>query len=132
MTQENVDVLNRMADAVRRRDIALLFELTDPRVEWRAFMAELGEGGVYRGHEGMQQYLSDLDDAWEVWEPEIDQSIPIGELVLSLGRIRYRGRGSGIETESAAGWLTKVQQGRVIYMRVVQDPEQVLEDAWRQ
>jgi hypothetical protein len=76
--------------------------------------------------------VRDLDDAWEVWEPGVDQSVAVGELVLSLGRIRYRGRGSGIETESAVGWLFKVQQGRVVYVRGVQDPEQVLEAAWRQ
>jgi ketosteroid isomerase-like protein len=132
MSQENVELINRLADAVSRRDIALLLELTDPQVEWRPFTAELREGGVYRGHDDLQQYVRDLDDAWEVWEPRVDQSVAVGDLVLSLGRIRYRGRGSGIETESAVGWLMKVQQGRVIYVRSVLDPEQVLEDAWRQ
>jgi ketosteroid isomerase-like protein len=132
VSQENVEVINRLADAVSRRDIALLLKLTDPQVEWRPFSAALQEGEVYRGHDGVHQYVRDLDDAWEVWEPKVDQSVAIGDLVLSLGRLRYRGRGSGIETEPAVGWLFKLQEGRVVYVRSVQDPEQVLEDAWRQ
>lgn len=127
-----MEVINRLADTVRRRDLALLLELSDPQVEWRSFSAELREGGVYRGHDGLQQYVRDLDDAWEVWEPEVDQSVAVGELVLSVGRVRYGGRGSGIEGEAAVGYLFKVQQERVVYVRAVQDPEQVLEDAWRQ
>ena len=54
MSQENVEPIGEMIEAVARQDVARLVELTDPDIEWRSFLAELGD--VYRGHAGIKQY----------------------------------------------------------------------------
>jgi ketosteroid isomerase-like protein len=89
--------------------------------------AELGQGGVYQGHDGTRQYLSDLDDAWEIVRADVDDGIGIGEVAILIGRIHYRGKASGIETESAAGWMLKFRQGKVVCFRAFREPEQALE-----
>ena len=74
MSQENVALVGELIAAVERQDLSRLIELTDPDVEWHSFMAELGEGGVYHGHDGMRRYVSDLSDAWEFLSTDVDDT----------------------------------------------------------
>jgi ketosteroid isomerase-like protein len=113
--------------AVAQRDIDTLLELTDPEVEWRSFFAMLGEGGEYHGHDGMRQYVSDLTEAWETLRPEIDDLVGVGDVVLGVGSIHYRGKGSGVESGSRAGWLFKFRDGRILRFHAFRDPEAALE-----
>jgi ketosteroid isomerase-like protein len=64
MSRENVELAGQVMDALGRRDLSRLIAFADPEVEWRSFFAELGEGGVYRGHDGTRRYMSDLNEAW--------------------------------------------------------------------
>ena len=127
MSQENVALVGELIAAVERQDLSRLVELTDPDVEWHSFMAELGEGGVYHGHDGMRRYVSDLSDAWEFLSTDVDDTLAVGAVVLVVGQLHYRGKGSGVETRSPAGYLVKFRQGRVVYMRAFRDPEHALE-----
>jgi ketosteroid isomerase-like protein len=61
VTQQNVELVRELVDAIARQDVSRLIELTDPEVEWHSLFAALGEGGVYRGqrrdapiHDGSQ------------------------------------------------------------------------------
>jgi ketosteroid isomerase-like protein len=127
MSRENVEIAHRLADAVARQDVSLLIELTDPQVEWHSFVAQLQEGGVYRGHDGLRQYMKDLGEAFEVLQLTIDDTLAIGAVVLIVGRLRYRGKGSGVENESLAGYMLKVRRGKVLLLRTFREPEEVLE-----
>jgi ketosteroid isomerase-like protein len=126
MSQENLRLAGELVDAVARQDLPRLIELTDPEVEWQSFMAHLGQHGAYRGHDGMRQYVRDIGDAWEFLHAELDQAISVGEVVLLVGQLRYRGRGSGAETTSAAGYVVRFREGRVVLMRALRDPERAL------
>jgi hypothetical protein len=50
----------------------------------------------------------------------------VGDVVVVVGRIHYRGRGSGVETESPAGWLLEFRAGKLRYWRAFREPEQAL------
>ena len=126
MSQENVEIVRAAIDAVARQDLTRLIELADPEVEWHSFLAQLGEGGVYRGHDGLRQYVEDLRDAWEFLRTDVDDFLAVGAVVVVVGRLRYRGKGSGVETESAAGYVTRFRDGRLVYMRAFRDPEEAL------
>jgi 3-oxoadipate enol-lactonase len=125
MSQENLELVREAMEAVARQDLARLIELTDPDVEWHSFLAQLGEG-VYRGHDGIRRYVRDLSDAWEFLRTDIDDVLTVGDVVVVVGRLRYRGKGSGVETESPAGYVAKFREGRMIYMRAFREPEQSL------
>jgi ketosteroid isomerase-like protein len=77
-------------------------------------VAALGEGGVYRGHDGTVQYLSDLNDAREIVRADVDDGLQVGDLAVLVGRLHHRGRASGIETESPAGWVLKFRHGKLV------------------
>jgi ketosteroid isomerase-like protein len=112
--------------AVSERDVATLLELTDPQVEWRSFFAALLKGGEYRGHEAFDQYLNDLADAFDFIRPEPQQMLDIGDLVVAVGRVRFRGRVSGVETEEPAGWVFKFRDGKATSFRAFREPERAL------
>jgi ketosteroid isomerase-like protein len=123
MSRQNVEVVRTVVDAVNDRDIACLLELTNPDVEWHTFLAELRVEGAYRGHDGIRQWLRDVEDAWEFLRVEIDDTLATGALVLMVGRLRYRGKGSGVELETPTGWVAKFRQGKLAYGRLFREPE---------
>ena len=113
-------------EAISRRDAERLVALSDPDIEWRSFFA-LGEDGVHRGHDGTRRYMSDLDEAWDMAHAEVDDAIGFGDVAVLVGRLHYRGKGSGVESESPAGWMLKFREGKVIRFRAFREPEQALE-----
>jgi ketosteroid isomerase-like protein len=131
MSQENVELANRVLDTLAQRDTSRLVDLCDPEVRWHSFFAEVafGRGGGYSGHDGIRQYVSDLNDAWEIVRAEVDDGVGVGDIALLVGRIHYRGKASGVETASPAGWMFKFRDGKVLRFRAFREPEQVLEDA---
>ncbi|HEV2923073.1 MAG TPA: nuclear transport factor 2 family protein [Solirubrobacteraceae bacterium] len=124
---QNVGLAREVLEALGRRDVSRAIALTDPEVEWHSFFAELGDEGAYRGHDGTRQYMRDLNDAWEIVRADVDDALGVGDVALLVGRLHYRGRSSGIETETSAGWMLKFRNGRVVCFRAFREPERVLE-----
>ena len=108
--------------AVEERDVDTLIRLTDPDVEWRSAFA-VADGGLYRGHEGVQRYVADMNDAWEVVRLAIEQELTIGDVVVFVGHIQVEGKGSGAATESLAAYVLRFREGRLTHFRPVRDPE---------
>ena len=127
MSQDTLKLAYGAMAALSRGDLASLIAGADPEVEWHSFFAELGAGGVYHGHDGTRQYLGDLAEAWEVVRADIDDGLAVDDVAVLVGRIHYRGKGSGIETETAAGWVLKFREGKVIRFRAFRQPAQALE-----
>jgi ketosteroid isomerase-like protein len=123
-----VELARRVLDTLGKRDPVRLVALSDPAVEWQSFFA-IGEGeGIYRGHEGTRRYMADLEDAWETARAEVDQALALGDIAVLVGRIHYRGKGSGAENATPAGWVLKFRDNKVLCFRAFREPEQVLEE----
>jgi ketosteroid isomerase-like protein len=128
MSRENVEAAREIIAAISCRDLSRLLELTDPEIEWRSFFAALSsEAGEYRGHEGMRRYIGDLNEVFEWLRPEVGDLLDAGDLVVGHGRIYYRGKGSGVETDSPAGWVFRFRDSKLLRFRAFRDPEQALE-----
>jgi ketosteroid isomerase-like protein len=132
MAPETMDLARRALSLLSDGKFEELIAMTDPEVKWHSFFAELGQGGVYSGHEGMREYARDLQDAWDVVRVEVDHALPAGETALLVGRIHYRGKTSGVETKDPAGWSLRFRNGKVIQFRAFRDPERALGDVGRQ
>ena len=74
----------------------------------------------------MRQYVRDMNDAWEVVRLDVDHEMGVGNVVVFVGRIQYRGKGSGIAGESQSGYVLEFRQGRVVCFRPFRDPEHAL------
>ncbi len=132
MSRDTLELARRVLALLGDGNYAALVETSDPEVEWHSFFAQLGEGGVYRGHEGMRRYIDDLREAWELVRADIDDALAVGDVAVLVGRIHYRGKGSGIETETPAGWVLEFRGAKVIRFQAFRDPERALKDLGRQ
>jgi ketosteroid isomerase-like protein len=127
MSKENVELAREVLDAVGRRDVPRLIGLAQPDVEWHSFFALGQEGGMYRGHDGTEQYMRDLGDALESAVVELDDAMGVGDIAVLVGRIRTRGRGSGAESNTPAGWMLKFREGKLVRFRAFRKPDDALE-----
>ena len=125
MSQENVEVVRRLFDAVARRDDETVLALYDPDVEWdgsRHRWAEVLAGDpVWRGHDGLRAFFQQYYEMWEDFETDLEELIDAGEHVVSIVTQRARGRSSGLDvewTDSIGVWT--IRDGRVV--RVVWFP----------
>jgi ketosteroid isomerase-like protein len=128
MTGDNLTFAREVLDALESRDTERLLELSDPEVEWRSFFP-LSEKGVYKGEEGTRRFQSDVAATFESVRREVDDSLQIGDLAVLVGRIFFRGQGSEAESESAAGWVLKFREGKLLSYRAFRDPTYALECA---
>jgi uncharacterized protein len=134
MSQENVEIVREVYDAATRRDTATVLALYDPEIEWDFLTGPgeglFGQGGLYRGHEGLRRWFREWSDALDHIEYEAEELIAAGDQVISKAKMRARGRASGIEVEAMtlyAVWT--IREGKVV--RVVWFPsrEEALEAA---
>ena len=127
MSEENVEVVRRLAPAFNRRDLTTFLDLLAPDVEWVPLLAVL-EGRAYRGHEEVRQWIEDLATDWEFFEVYYDELQDLGDQVLALGGWRGRGRASGVELgDRPATWLMDLQDGKVTRLQTFTDRAEALE-----
>jgi ketosteroid isomerase-like protein len=127
LAAENLETVRQVLDAVTRRDLERLLELTDPEIEWRSFFAVLRESGSYHGHEAMPRYIEDMHEAWEHLRVEFTDALELDEVVIAVGWVHYRGRASGIEDTERIGWMFRFLNGRVLRFRAFREPQRWLE-----
>ena len=127
MSRENIEVVERLAPAFNRRDIAAFLDLLAPDVEWVPLLGVL-EGRAYRGHEEIRQWLEALATDWEFFEVYYDELQDLGDQVLVLGGWRGRGRASGVELgDRPATWLMDLHDGKVTRLQTFTDRAEALE-----
>src|SRR5271166_4904780 len=126
MSQENVEIANRVIDAFNRRDAEGFFALAVPDFEWFPAMAGTAEGGGYEGREGIETYLVDIDDTWEEYRVIAEECRDLDERVLMLGRIEGRGRASGAWIDSPTGTIFEFRGGKISRLRTYLDHAQAL------
>jgi ketosteroid isomerase-like protein len=131
MSQENVEVFKRAFDAVNRGDAEALVAELDPEVEWHGaiLMAMGGTQTVYRGHEGVREWLRDLYETLSDFQAEYPEIRDLGDRTVAIGRVRARGAVSEAQIESPHGTVTDFKDGKAIRVRTYLDPNEALEAA---
>ena len=129
MSQKNVEIVRRVAEAFNRSDVAAMVEEHDPDVEWHPAMQTSlgGEATVYRGHEGLREMMRDFYEVFAEIHVDVSEIRDIGDRAVLIGRLRVRGKESGVETESPAAYVVDLANSKVIRVRTYLDPEEALE-----
>jgi len=123
VSQENVEIMRRFYEAWFRRDPSELGTLDpaielypDPENEW------VGLNVVYRGPEGVRDYIRTVEEAVTDYHPELERLIDAGDKVVTLAIESGRGRGSGAEVQS---WRTAhvwtLRDGKAIRLDLYND-----------
>ena len=127
MSQENVEIVRAAYAAFNARDVEGLLRLSAEDCEWQPLRAQL-EGIVYRGHQGVRQFVSDMDEDWEEFLLDPLEFHDRDERVVVIARVTALGQ-SGVEIDSVAGFLFELQQGRIRRIVSYSDPAAALEAA---
>jgi ketosteroid isomerase-like protein len=126
MAHENADVVRRSFDAFNARDADGLVRLSTPGCELLPFRAQL-EGMVYRGHEGIHRFLSDMNDDWESFHIDPVEFHDHGERVAVIGQVRALGSASSVNIDSIAGFVFELRRAQISHITSYSDPQAALD-----
>jgi ketosteroid isomerase-like protein len=131
MSRENVDAFERAIEAYNRRDIDAFLEPIDPEVELPGALQALleSEAKVYRGYEGVRQWVRDIDEALANIRLELPEIHDLGDRLVAIGRLSARGQASGAETESPFGCVVEWKNGKATRVVSFLDRKEALEAA---
>src|SRR5436190_15433526 len=129
MSQENVELVYRAADAFKRRDLDAFLALCDPDVEYYARIGELEGGGPFRGHAGIRSWWEGLLALSPNFSTEIEAVRDAGDVTIT--RVRQRGRGgeSDAPMEQMQWIVTRWRNGKSTWSRNVLSEAEALEAA---
>src|SRR5256885_3676203 len=116
MSQENVEISQRLNEAFNRGDMAVVLELLDPGFEWWDRADDPG-ATVYRGHDGYSKHLADIDADVVEMQVEVDQIIDAGDYVVTAVCVHGRGRASGAPFEEHEVHVLRFQDGKATELR---------------
>jgi len=123
MSQENVTIMQRYYDAWFRRDPSEMGTL-DPEIELYPDPANewVGLNLVYRGPDGVREYIRTVEEALEDYHPEVESLIDAGDKVVTLAIESGRGRGSGAEVLSRrTAHVWTLRDGKAIRLDLYND-----------
>jgi ketosteroid isomerase-like protein len=118
MSEENVEIVRRVYEAVARGDTGAVLAAYDTEVEWdfrRSPFRDFLKYDVYRGHGGLRSFIRErTDDAWADVHDDLDELIDAGEHVVSVVTSRGRGRASGAEVEMTHAGIWTLRKGTIV------------------
>jgi ketosteroid isomerase-like protein len=125
MSQENVEIVRRVYDALTRGDLDAAFREMHPDVEMKFERAP--GAGTLRQREAVKGFLEDYLSAFDsmVFEPE--ELLENGDQIVALVTRRARPRGSSGDMVVRNGHIWTVRDGTILSMSSFPDPEKALE-----
>jgi ketosteroid isomerase-like protein len=97
-----------------------------PDVEIRVISAQLSGTGAFHGHDGYREWTATMEESFEEWQILPESFREQGDTVVVLGRMRLRGRGSGIELDQETGWVIDVRDGKMTRLQAFLSHEEAL------
>jgi ketosteroid isomerase-like protein len=128
MSEENVEVVRRLHGAINADDVEAALTLLDPEIVW-VQNPNAPDPRTYYGHDGIRELREVFADAFEDVRLEAERFIDVSDRVVSLGCMRARGVGSGVEVRSPRGWVWTVRDGKVVRHQSFDNHEAALEAA---
>jgi ketosteroid isomerase-like protein len=134
MSEQNVEIVKSLLEAMKRGDNQTPFEYYDSAIEWDATRGSEIVPEVaarYRGHDGVRAFWRSWLAAWETVEFDVEGVLDAGDSVVALiGDQHLRGRRSGIAVEFPPyAIIFTMRDGKVIRWAWFPDRAEALEAA---
>ena len=113
MARGKVELIRHGLDAFARRDLEAWRACFDSEVRVREDPS-MPDAGEYVGHEGLMQWLYVMERNWDEFQVEGEEFIESGDEVVTLMRVRGRGRVSGADVDGRFGSIFTVREERVV------------------
>ena len=125
MSQENVEIVERLVGAFNSRNDEAVASLLAPEVEFESLTLQL-----YKGRTGLSDYRNNLDDAWAEWRTEADRFLRAGaDRVVHMHRVVGRGTSSDVPVTQDIAILWTLRAGKVVRGTAFLDPQEALKAA---
>ena len=125
MSRENVEVVRELIRAFNTRNIQAMLAAAHPDAEIVAARSAIA--GVYRGHDGVRRWATELFEMTDFYELHTEDLREIGDRVVVLGRQSGRGRPSGAPIEAALAAVIGFGEGQIIRIEVYPTHAEALE-----
>jgi ketosteroid isomerase-like protein len=129
MSQENIELVRRSAEAYNRSDLdGMLTEWAlDAVVDWSNSRGP--EAGVYRGHRQIRAVIERFLGAFEEVRIELDDPEEIEDGVLVVENVSHLPGRDGIEVQARSAWLITIREGKHTSLTLYQTKQDALEAA---
>jgi ketosteroid isomerase-like protein len=124
--QANVEVVRQGIEAFNRGDFDAMLQLgnaEDFEYDWSRSRGP--NSGIYRGVEGLREFISDQWSTFEKMTLEAHEYIPRGNHVIVTTTTHGRGRG-GIAVSANSAQLYTFENGRLVRITLYQKREEAL------
>jgi ketosteroid isomerase-like protein len=128
MSQENVEIVQRLHAAWNRGGIQEALALIDPEIEVETKLGGLNDGS-YRGHRGVFQVLEDFWSQFDDPGSDVRECNPAGEHVFTSVLFHGRGKRSGIEVEMWQWQVWTLRNGKAVRWQLFSNRDEALEAA---
>jgi uncharacterized protein len=125
MSEENVEIVRSLADAVQRGDSAAALSILDVDVEWHD-QAAIPGAEVHRGREAVRRHFEQWFDAWEEIEYTPEELFDEDDRVVVVIRRRGRGKGSGVEVSDQVIHVYTVRGEKIVRFEGFTDKDEAL------
>jgi ketosteroid isomerase-like protein len=127
MSQENVEIVRRFYKCWTNRDFDGVLECSDPDVLFDWSESRSPYTGVYAGHEGLMEFRTELEEAFEGFSVEALDTIELdSERLVTVTAVRGRGRESGIVLQAGGAMLWRLRAGRILSGKLFQSKDEAL------
>ena len=128
MSQQNVELRYRAADAFNRHDLDALLALCDPDLVFisRHLGLETGER-VLHGHHGVRIWWDSLLGIFPDFRTELEEVRDLGDVTVTRHHLEGHGIGSGVPMEQTNWDVTKWRGEKAIWWRAFRTEAEALE-----
>jgi ketosteroid isomerase-like protein len=120
MSEENVESVQRLAEAWNTDDLDAFLAELDADIEWHPSIEPglEGKATIYHGHDGVRRAWREYrGEAWERLTVRPQEFRDLGESVLALGQMDLTARTTGIEFSQEVGQIVDFRGGKIIRVR---------------
>jgi len=127
MSQENVEIVGRVLRRYSDQDIDGMLRDVHPEVEIDYSESNAPDASVYHGHAACRSFVQGRYEDFEErsFDPRrADRAPP--NAVVAVGRMRGRGRASGVAVEAASVTLWTLREGKISQIKLYQTRDDAL------
>jgi len=130
MSQENVEVVRRLREALNARDLDRYYcEFFDPDVEWRTSVED-PDAAIHRGLQAYKRYVEQWIENFDGLHADVEEYIDVGDdRVFTWCRYTGRGRTSGAPADWYLAIIFTIRDGKVVRGEEYFDRNEALEAA---
>ena len=126
MSEENARIVRRIFDRLNRLDADGVVELCNEDVVMD-FSERVFNPDIYRGHDGIRRFCRDVDEAWDSYTWDVEETRLAGDAVIAMLHCQGQAREGAPGVDWRVAWLWELRGGRVVSARFYRKRSKALE-----